>query len=638
VQSAQWFDHDGDGWLDLHVVTSIQNVLFRGQEGGFFERMDLPLLTSGMVSQPPGYESSSRNVVSGPESREHTARTAASAGATPVVGATNASQPATAGLGPNGQGTQPIRLECINAIQDQGNQRACLQASSTPTLGRLYPLTANLCVAFGGNVGIGTVTPAAKLEVQGKALINDTLTLVAPAGSPALDLDLSNGDVYKDGVPFLHTPNGVDNTGVGFAALENTIIGAANTGLGNSALRSNIDGVSNTAVGKDALRSNTEGDLNTASGARALRLNDTGNWNTATGVEALESNVSGGSNTAHGFQALRNNTVGGNSAYGYRALYKNTSGIANTALGYSTLQYNLTGKNNTAVGENALFTNVSGYDNTACGRGALKRNLDGKFNTGIGDEALRDNTSGSLNTACGNAALRANETGANNAALGDNALFLLVGGSSNTACGAQALKNSTSGNSNIALGFQAGSNLTTTESSNIAIGNQGVAGDGGTIRIGTSGTHTRAFLSGVHGVSVSGSAVMVNSSGQLGMTTSSQRFKEEIQDMGGSTERLLQLRPITFRYKPEVQSGERPLEYGLIAEEVAEVFPDLVVHDDEGRPFTVKYHLLSSMLLNELQKLHERHEIELARVRELEARLVAVESRLSSASQPAAPR
>ncbi len=101
-------------------------------------------------------------------------------------------------------------------------------------------------------------------------------------------------------------------------------------------------------------------------------------------------------------------------------------------------------------------------------------------------------------------------------------------------------------------------------------------------------------------------AVMIDSNGQLGTVSSSRRFKEDVRDMGDTTSRLLELRPVIFRYKQEVQSGERPLEYGLIAEEVAEIFPELVVYDEEGQPFTIRYHILSSMLLNELQKEHEQ--------------------------------
>jgi hypothetical protein len=160
-----------------------------------------------------------------------------------------------------------------------------------------------------------------------------------------------------------------------------------------------------------------------------------------------------------------------------------------------------------------------------------------------------------------------------------------------------------------------------------------VAAESATIRMGTSGTHARAFLAGIRGVTTGVAdaiPVLIDSAGQLGTVSSSRRFKEEIRDMGEATERLLQLRPVLFRYKPEVQSGARPLEYGLIAEEVAEIFPELVVHDEEGKPFTVKYHLLSSMLLNELQRLREAHARELAGLSE---RVAALEAGARTASE-----
>jgi hypothetical protein len=278
----------------------------------------------------------------------------------------------------------------------------------------------------------------------------------------------------------------------------------------------------------------------------------------------------------------------------------------------------------------------------------LRKNGTGFNNTACGAEALHENTASSRNTASGALALRVN-TGANNAALGYFALGVNTSGYNNVAVGRNALDSNTTGNRNIALGESAGGELTT-GSNNIMIGNFGVAGESSTIRMGIAGVHTRAFLAGIRGTTTgvaNAIPVLIDSSGQLGTTSSSRRFKEEIRDMGDATERLLALRPVTFRYKPEVQAGDRPLEYGLIAEEVAEAFPDLVVYDDDGRPFTVKYHLLSSMLLNELQKLHARLESslaerarahdaleqleslrsEVARLRGLEARLAAVESR-----------
>jgi len=201
----------------------------------------------------------------------------------------------------------------------------------------------------------------------------------------------------------------------------------------------------------------------------------------------------------------------------------------------------------------------------------------------------------------------------------------------------------------------------TTGNNNIAIGNYGVAAEGATIRIGTAGTQTKAFIAGIRGkttVNANAIPVLIDSAGQLGTVSSSRRFRKDIADMGDLTERLLELRPVVFRYKQEQKlpnGGEVPLEYGLIAEEVAEIFPDLVVYDEEGKPFTVKYHLLSSMLLNELKKLDMRFETEseaharqveqqereleelrseLTHLRGLEERLAALEARASTPTLP----
>ena len=234
-------------------------------------------------------------------------------------------------------------------------------------------------------------------------------------------------------------------------------------------------------------------------------------------------------------------------------------------------------------------------------------------------------TTGFANTACGNQALFSNTTGFANAANGYQVLHSNTTGFQNTASGARALYSSTTGSRNIALGYRAG--FYTTGSDNVDIGNEGVVAESATIRVGTAGTQTRAFISGIRGVTTgvaNAIPVLVDGNGQLGTVSSSRRFKEEIADMGELTDRLLELRPVVFRYKPEVQAGERPLEYGLIAEEVAEVFPELVVYDEQGQPFTVKYHLLASMLLNELKRQGAEHASE---IEELRDRLAAVEAR-----------
>ncbi len=258
------------------------------------------------------------------------------------------------------------------------------------------------------------------------------------------------------------------------------------------------------------------------------------------------------------------------------------------------------GVNNTAVGVSALGSNTTGYNNTASGKFALVNNTTGSGNTAYGDVALGFNTFGSLNTAVGHGA--GGDDGDSNTALG----FQAGGarGSSNTAIGYQAGRSST-GSNNSALGYLAGNHITT-GNNNIHIGHIGFAADSSVIRIGTNGVHTAVGLAGVRGVTTGqGDAVsvMIDSTGQLGTMSSSRRFKEEIQDMADASNGLHRLRPVTFRYQKPYADGSKPLDYGLIAEEVAEVYPDLVARNAAGQIETVQYHKLLPMLLNEVQKL-----------------------------------
>jgi hypothetical protein len=156
--------------------------------------------------------------------------------------------------------------------------------------------------------------------------------------------------------------------------------------------------------------------------------------------------------------------------------------------------------------------------------------------------------------------------------------------------------------SNIAIGVAAGTNLTS-GSNNIDIGNQGVAAESNTIRIGTKSTQTATYIAGIYGTSVSGSAVMVSSTGQLGAVVSSERFKTAIAPMGENSGKLQQLRPVTFKLKTDPKG---PLQYGLIAEEVAKVYPDLVIRDQAGRIAGVRYDELAAILLNEVQQQQKR--------------------------------
>jgi trimeric autotransporter adhesin len=259
---------------------------------------------------------------------------------------------------------------------------------------------------------------------------------------------------------------------------------------------------------------------------------------------------------------------------------------------------NTTGANNTASGSGALFLNTTASGNTATGYATLYENSTGASNTAIGFQALLNSTTASNNTATGANALAANTTGASNTAAGAHALQNSTTGANNTALGTGALAANTIGSNNIGVGKNAGQSLTI-GSNNIDIGNVGVAPESNKIRIGTQGTQTATFIAGISNTMVSGNAVVVNSSGQLGIVMSSARYKHDIRDMGGASSKLLKLRPVSFRYNHDPSNT---LQYGLVAEEVARNYPELVSYGEDGKPQTVRYLELDAMLLNELQK------------------------------------
>jgi Chaperone of endosialidase len=292
----------------------------------------------------------------------------------------------------------------------------------------------------------------------------------------------------------------------------------------------------------------------------------------------------------------------GNTFQGVFALGANTGGGENTAFGDTALNFNTTGSFNTAVGFDALQTNKTGSANTATGFGALFKNT-ASGNTAFGSSALEFDTTGADNTATGLNALFHNTTASDNTANGAAALHGNTTGKNNTATGFEALVNNTTGGSNIALGYLAGQNLTT-GSNNIDIGNEGVAAEANTMRIGT--TQTKTFIAGIHGATASGgAAVFVNASGELGTLTSSARFKEAIKPMDKASEAILALKPVTFRYKKDLDPEGIP-QFGLVAEQVEKVNPDLVARDAEGKVYTVRYEAVNAMLLNEFLKEHRQ--------------------------------
>jgi hypothetical protein len=297
------------------------------------------------------------------------------------------------------------------------------------------------------------------------------------------------------------------------------------------------------------------------------------NENTVLGEDALLHNTTGFENTAVGFNALLSNIDGSsNTAIGFNALTANNFGLANTAIGSEALLNNTNGEFNTAVGLDALLTNTLGADNTAIGGFALERNTDGNSNTAIGEGALLDNSTGSANTAIGDAALANNKTGRNN----------------------------------VALGAEAGINHAT-GNNNIYILSRGFPGEDNTIRIGEP-PHGRTFIAGISGVTVAGGVgVIVDTNGQLGTVVSSERFKDATKPMEQASEAIFSLKPVTFRYKHELDPKGIP-QFGLVAEDVEKVNPDLVARDDQGKPYTVRYEAVNAMLLNEFLKEHHKVE------------------------------
>ena len=333
-------------------------------------------------------------------------------------------------------------------------------------------------------------------------------------------------------------------------------------------------------------------------------------------VRAVDPPPDGGypnGNTAEGTDALFSVTTGfDNTALGFNALYSVTTGSANTATGWTALQNNMTGFNNTANGSNSLARNTTGINNTATGEGALFLNTTGSQNTADGVFALGNNTDASQNTATGFEALIFNTTGASNTSVGYNSLL-----------------NNTTGSNNIALGASAGMNLTI-GNCNTDIGNPGVASESRAIRIGTTGTHARTFIAGIWGATVpDGVGVIVGANGKLGTVVSSARFKHEIKPMDKASEAILALKPVTFRYNRAVDPEGIP-QFGLVAEEVEKVNPDLVARDEQGKPFTVRYEAVNAMLLNEFLKAHRKLEEQQKEIEALRSQLQKVSAQLAT--------
>ena len=485
-------------------------------------------------------------------------------------------------------------------------------AGGTVPLARLSDITSNQLDAatwqLATNLNGGNAALASNV-VSGIAITNAFITNSVFAGNGS-GLTNLNAAQLTGTVPLARLPAAVVTnnetaitlsgtfTGnvIGSASAATNFTGALNgdvTGTQNATVVAAVGGqpASSVAAGASAANNatnaatpNTIVERDAAGGFSATNLNLNGSLT----LPAVPTVYSGGNVLLHADGNA--NFFAGPNARNLAAICAN-----NTAMGYCTLNNNHA-NNNTAIGSLALSANTNGVHNTA-----------------IGVNALQNNLGGGANMASGGAALASNITGNNNTAAGDSALNSNTNGNFNTAAGYAALFFNTSGNYNIGLGFEAGMNVI--GSSNIDIGNFGVATDTNIIRIGSAQTST--FIAGISGATVaSGVAVYVNPSGQLGALTSSQRYKQDIRNMNDASDALLALHPVTFRYKPDIDPAGIP-QFGLVAEEVEKVNPDLVAHDDQGRPYTVRYEAVNAMLLNEFLKEHKKVEAQNTEIQDL---------------------
>lgn len=499
-----------------------------------------------------------------------------------------------------------------------------------------------------GFVGIGTTTPGFPLDVLGtinamQYNLNGLSFLRAPGTNTFVGTSAGAGNTTGSGNSFFGFNAGVanmtgsgnsffgtsagqlntadSNTFIGFNAGGSNTSGFSNSFLGRNAGFSNTTASINTFVGYNAGLSNTTGTFNsffgatagvanTATsnsffGALAGASNTSGGGNSFFGRDAGASNTTGGSNAFFGLSAGRSNTTASfNSFFGASAGGQNTTGAGNSFFGTFAGNDNVSGDFNSFFGASAGGDNTTGESNAFFGNGSGFSNTTASNNSFFGTSAGNMNTTGAANTFVGKAAGVLNTTGGSNAFFGTDAGFNNKTGTGNTFVGRSAGQANTAGVGNIVIGHQAGGNLVT-GSNNIYVANAGGTDpESGTIRIGSALTHNAAYIEGIFNSPVPGGIpVFVDPTGKLGTAPSSRRFKQDIHNMGSLSSRLMQLRPVTYLYRPEMVPGaDHTLQYGLIAEEVEKVYPEMVQHTADGQVLTVRYQMLNSMLLNEVQK------------------------------------
>ena len=440
--------------------------------------------------------------------------------------------------------------------------------------------------------------------------------------------------------------DGEHNSAFGFYAGYNTIAGANNSFFGYQA-GSNNTASGNSFFGHNAGLTNTTGTNNAFFGGFAGQAN-TASGNSFFGHNAGLANTDGTNNAFFGGFAGQANTGSGNSFFGRSAGFSNTTGFGNAFFGFSAGQANTTSCCNAFFGGSAGFANTTGENNSFFGNSAGAANVGGNGNSFFGKDAGTANTAssnsffgslagsantaGSLNSFFGALAGQANTQGSENAFFGNNAGTANTQGATNSFFGSGAGAGNTTGHGNILIGHGAGSNVIA-GIDNVYIANVSdilapPPDESNHIRIGMQGIQTATLIAGISGTPMTGDAVFVDANGQLGVSVSSRRFKQDIRAMGNASSKLMQLRPVVFHYRPEYASGKPTLQYGLIAEEVAKVYPELVGFDADGKPQTVRYNLLNTMLLNEAQR-QEAHIQSQARQLQSQAQQIAnLEARL----------
>jgi hypothetical protein len=431
-------------------------------------------------------------------------------------------------------------------------------------------------------------------------------------------VDEATGNVSRNGALFVHT-TGSDNTFVGVGAGNTgTTGGGRNSAFGQDALSSVASGGENSAFGNDALAANTIGLKNTAVGSGALRANTAGHFSSAFGADAL-ADATGSYNSAFGHAALNRNTTGSlNAAVGGTSLFYNTTGYSNVALGVQALQSNTTGNRNVAIGRRAGFEQTTGDDNIYLANEGVAGESD---QIKIGTAGTHTDTS-----------LVGDVTTPGRLAVGTDTIdptreFTLNDHDDN---GGASMKIATSSPASrelvIGVNQGSGSFISMNSSAPLDFRTNGTR----RLRIQADGTIDSSGIAGNTSPGVSVVNVLLNTTtNELGIVVSSARFKQDVRDMGAASEPLMALRPVTFRYREDVAAGEDGSQYGLIAEEVAEVAPELVIYDNEGRPFTVRYHQLAPMLINELQKQERRDREQQRTIEALRSRLQELERQVS---------